>query len=99
MHPGKEKEEVNLKAYVELAQAVAHAEDLVASLKKGNVQVEQGTQVMTLTPPDQVKLKVKAVRKGTKEKLKLEVSWDTAEVGSDDIKISSEKKNRPKPSH
>jgi amphi-Trp domain-containing protein len=85
------KEEVNLKAVVDLNQAVAHAQDLVDSIKKGNILVEQGTEVMTLTPPDQVKLKVKAVRKGSKEKLKLEISWNTAQAnnGNADFKIKS----------
>jgi amphi-Trp domain-containing protein len=83
--------EVSMKANMGLAQVVEYLETFISSLKQGKVYVEQGDNIIVLSPPDNVDVELEAVEKKGKQKFTLELAWrkkasSTSETG---FKISA----------
>ena len=76
--PAKTKASVEFEAPIQREEAVSYFETLVAGLKKGSIHLRQNDEELTLTPPAQLEVKVKASRKNDKEKLSFEIVWRTA---------------------
>ncbi|MCA8917493.1 MAG: amphi-Trp domain-containing protein [Planctomycetes bacterium] len=76
--PAKTKASVEFEAPIQREEAVSYFETLVAGLKKGSIHLRQNDEELTLTPPAQLEVKVKASRKKDKEKLSFEIVWRTA---------------------
>ena len=83
--------EVSMKANMELTQVVAYLETFISSLKQGKVYVEQGDNVIVLSPPDNVDVELEAVEKKGKQKFSLELVWRRKAAGTVDtgFKISA----------
>lgn len=86
--PAKTKASVEFEAPIQREEAVSYFETLVAGLKKGSIHLRQNDEELTLTPPAQLEVKVKASRKNDKEKLSFEIVWRTANAS--ELLISSE---------
>ncbi|MEZ5993881.1 MAG: amphi-Trp domain-containing protein [Planctomycetota bacterium] len=86
--PAKTKASVEFEAPIQREEAVSYFETLVAGLKKGSIHLRQNDEELTLTPPAQLEVKVKASRKKDKEKLSFEIVWRTANAS--ELLISSE---------
>ena len=85
---GKKKVSVEFDSAIQRDEAVSYFETLVAGLKKGSIHLRQNGQELTLTPPSQLEVRVKASRKKEKEKLSFEIYWRTS--SANDLQISSE---------
>ena len=85
---GKKKVSVEFDSAIQRDEAVSYFETLVAGLKKGSIHLRQNGQELTLTPPSQLEVRVKASRKKEKEKLSFEIYWRTSTAN--DLQISSE---------
>jgi amphi-Trp domain-containing protein len=83
-----EKLNVAFESTIAREEAVAYFETLVAGLKKGKLHLKQELNEISLHPPENLVVKVKATRKRDKEKLSFEVSWRNAE--SSGLSISSD---------
>ena len=86
------KNEVNVKGRVELSEAITYLQNLVTSLKKGKVCIENSDAHVTLEPQALVKLEVEARCKADgKESLEIELSWrkNDGEKSPISLKISS----------
>ena len=89
---------VTMKGNMELDKLINYLEDLVGSLKKGVVYVEQEGDFIELNPPDAVDVAIEAGEKKGKQKFKLQLNWkkrlqDTGQGLT--LKISSEKPEIP----
>ncbi|MCA8912469.1 MAG: amphi-Trp domain-containing protein [Planctomycetes bacterium] len=84
----KTKASVAFEAPIQREEAVSYFETLVAGLKKGSIHLRQNDEELTLTPPAQLEVKVKASRKKDKEKLSFEIVWRTPNAS--ELLISSE---------
>lgn len=64
---------------------------LAAGLKRGEVSLESGEQVLRLAPPSDVKLELKASQKARKGKLEIEITWkrrDTTKASDLNVKVA-----------
>ncbi len=89
---GKDKHEVSTKVIMQVKDVIAYLEDLTASLKAGQVCVQQGNEFVTLKPAEAIEVEVEAVQKKDKEKFTLEISWknESRMVGEiNELKISA----------
>jgi amphi-Trp domain-containing protein len=86
--PVKSKASVAFEAPIQREEAVSYFETVVAGLKKGSIHLRQNDEELTLTPPAQLEVKVKASRKKDKEKLSFEIVWRTPNAS--ELMISSE---------
>ena len=86
-------QEVSVKAHMELTQVVSYLEALIASLNDGKVYIEQGSNVIALTPTDSVDVEIEATEKKGKQKFSLELVWRKKSSSPQDVglKISSTK--------
>ncbi|TPV96565.1 MAG: amphi-Trp domain-containing protein, partial [Myxococcales bacterium FL481] len=67
--------EVNYKAHVEIAQAVAYLRELAQSLEDGVTYIKHESRVIALRPPEGVEFEIEAAEKKQKQKLNIELSW------------------------
>lgn len=70
-----EYNEVHLESTLELSQAIAYLEDIVAGLKSGSLNVQHEADELALTPQRTVSVDIKARQKGEKESVRLKLSW------------------------
>jgi amphi-Trp domain-containing protein len=84
-HEGKSS--VEFESAIQRDEAVSYFETLVAGLKKGSIHLRQNDEELTLTPPSQLEVRVKASRKREKEKISFEIHWRTA---ANELSISAE---------
>jgi amphi-Trp domain-containing protein len=59
-------------------QAVGFIENLLERIREGEVVIQSGRDEVTLTPGDLLDVEVKAGRRGGRQKLSLELSWEHA---------------------
>ena len=83
----KNNTKLSFERRMEVEEAVAYFEAIVAGLKKGSIQFRRGEQQLDLSPSSQVRVKVKATSKGSKEKLEFELGWETAPDDASDLEI------------
>ncbi len=72
------EQEIRLENQMEIDQAIGYLEELVKSLRARRIAMTHGEESVTLTPPDDVKFKMKASGKGSKESVALKISWKIA---------------------
>lgn len=84
-HEGKSS--VEFESAIQRDEAVSYFETLVAGLKKGSIHLRQNDEELTLNPPAQLEVRVKASRKREKEKISFEIHWRTA---ANELSISAE---------
>jgi amphi-Trp domain-containing protein len=72
-----EKSEVKFEATMGAEEAIAYFEQIIASLKRGSVTINQGGKTLTLNPTQTMKVEVEAERKKDKEEIKVEMKWKT----------------------
>lgn len=82
--PGKSK--VEYKNRLGLQEAVSYFEALVAGLKKGQIELKQDENHLTLSPESEVVVEVKASAKEDKGKVSFKISWEKAQAS--ELKIS-----------
>jgi amphi-Trp domain-containing protein len=83
-----DKLSVAFESSIAREEAVSYFETLVAGLKKGTLHLKQDLNEISLQPPAQLEVKVKATRKREKEKISFEISWRNPTTS--ELKISSE---------
>ncbi len=74
----KDKKEVLFEGEVEIANAMAHIEGLLAGLKSGTISIQQGMNALTVHPAKTVVLVLKVKRKGEREFVSIELGWEKA---------------------
>jgi amphi-Trp domain-containing protein len=90
---GKPKGEKSTKGKVKFdsamprEEAVAYFDAIVSGLKQGKLHFKQGDKTVVVTPADHLAVEVKASRKGLREKVSFELSWEHSEAES--LEISS----------
>jgi amphi-Trp domain-containing protein len=72
-----EKSEVKFESTMGAEEAIAYFEQIIASLKRGSVTINQGGKTLTLNPTQTMKVEVEAERKKDKEEIKVEMKWKT----------------------
>ncbi|GAB6060997.1 amphi-Trp domain-containing protein [Desulfonatronum parangueonense] len=82
------KDEVKFEGVMERSQVVTYLEDLIASLKKGQICVRQDDQFVTLCPSRTMEVEVKASSKKDKEKFELEFKWHREEGQEDNPEMN-----------
>ena len=82
---------LKVEGIMELSQALAYLEQVVASLKQGAIAIEAGEETITLSPENVVEFEMEASQKKDKEKFALEISWkkDGSLIKEGDVKIST----------
>lgn len=81
------KKEVNLKGVVDLKDAIAHLENLIACLKAGKVCFQNCEDHVALAPGQQVKLEVSASQREAKESFTIKLAWHKAESECESLKL------------
>jgi amphi-Trp domain-containing protein len=85
----EEPSKVKFESQLAREEAVSYFEALVEGMKKGTIQLKQGSDSITLRPAGQVAVEVKASRKGDKEKITFEIAWRSGEAADRNLKISA----------
>ncbi len=70
-----EKNEIRVEAMMERDRAVSYLQDLVNSLKSGEISIQHGEESLNFTPDPSVKVSVKGKKKEDKESLSFKLSW------------------------
>jgi len=86
---GKAPSKVKFESVLAKEEAVSYFEALIEGLKKGTIQLKQGSHTIVLKPNGQVSIEVKASRKGDKEKLAFEITWRGEAAAESDLKITA----------
>jgi len=74
------KKHVSIEKTLESNEAFSFLEDMVNSLKVGKIVVEKEGKFVTLTPPENIDVKIEASQKKNKERIKFKLSWKVEEV-------------------
>ncbi len=69
------KKEVELNSELPVEKAIEYLESILTGLKKGKVFVQQGDEVVELTPDKTVEIEVEAEQKKHKEKVTFKLCW------------------------
>lgn len=69
------RQELKVDGAVELPQAITYLEQLVQALKSGTAEVRQGDHAIVLGPRGVVGFSLRAVDKGKRQRLALELEW------------------------
>jgi amphi-Trp domain-containing protein len=85
----KQPSKVKFESVLAREEAVSYFEALIEGLRKGTIQLRQGSDTITLKPGAKVAIEVKAARKDEKEKIAFEIEWRTESAASADLKISA----------
>lgn len=88
-----DKKKISTSQTLELKDAVAYLNDLLAAFKKGVITVSKGDEDLVLTPCAPVFLEIEAKKKKNKESFSFELSWHTmGEITEEEelLSISSE---------
>ena len=70
------KKEVEMNSELPLEKAIEYIENILSGLKKGKVFVQQGEEVVELTPDKTVEIEVEAKQKKHEEKFIVKLSWN-----------------------
>jgi amphi-Trp domain-containing protein len=82
-----------VKKQMELGKGVDYLQAVIDSLRAGKVCVEHGEESLSLTPPGNVTVSVKARRREEKESISIKLAWRTVteeEAPEPELKISAE---------
>ena len=90
------KDEVKFEGVMDKSQLVTYLEDLIASLKKGQICVRQDDQFVTLCPTRTMEVEVKASSKKDKEKFEIEFKWHREEGQGDSPEMKSSSSDEEK---
>lgn len=90
-----EKEKIGVKMTLSYQEAVAYMEALLDSLKSRKIVVQADDDFVTLTPAENVNIKVEAKVKKGKHKFGFELNW--SEASSADLTISDKEPTTPMP--
>lgn len=69
------KQSVSLKGEMEVGRVVTHLQEIIKGLKEGTICIQQGTDLVTLKPSNNLEFELEASLKGNKEKLCIELGW------------------------
>ena len=85
------KNSVVLEKKMAVSEVVSFLESVIASLKEGKIVLQQGTQLVVLTPNEFIDLEVEASQKKDKGKLSIDLKWlqQTESIPEADILVSS----------
>jgi amphi-Trp domain-containing protein len=83
-----DKVSVSFESSIPREEAVSYFETLVTGLKKGTLHLKQDSSEISLQPPAQLDVRVKASHKREKDKIEFEISWRTPNESG--LTISSE---------
>jgi amphi-Trp domain-containing protein len=85
------KKKVKIESVMELSQVSQYLEDVLQSIRDGSINVEKGTDSITLVPQNIVRFEMCLSRKKDKEKVSLEISWkcDPEAVAANNVQIGS----------
>lgn len=72
-----ETNEIRVKERMEVYKAIDYLQAVINSIRSGHVCVEFGDQALTLEPPKDITVQVKARRKEDKESIDIKLSWKT----------------------
>ncbi len=78
------KNEVKFEGVMDRSQVVTYLEDVISSLKKGQICVRQDEQFVTLCPGRMIDVEVKASTKNDKEKFEIELKWHREDLQEGD---------------
>lgn len=93
------RQELKVDGAVELPQAIAYLEQLVQALKAGTAEVRQGDHAIVLGPRGVVGFSLRAVDKGKRQRLALELEWRKfkAPAAELDLTIGAAAEPQPEP--
>jgi len=74
-----EKEKITFETFMTRREAHAYFSAIVEGLESGTLQFRQEDGEISLDLPEHVEVKIKAKRKGTKNKVSFRIAWDDAE--------------------
>jgi amphi-Trp domain-containing protein len=66
---------IELEQVMEKEACIAYLEELIKCLRAGKLVIEQGGQVVSMSPPEVIDIEISAKRKEKKEKFALNLSW------------------------
>lgn len=89
------KEKLSVKMSLPYGEAISYMEDLLNSLKSGNIVVKSDDDFVTLVPSATVEIEVKAKDKKGKQHFGFELSWKEGKSG--DFSISDKEPAIPAP--
>jgi amphi-Trp domain-containing protein len=81
------KKEAKIKGAMKLPQAIAYLDDIVSSLKAGHVTVTNGSESISLTPVDSVKVEFEAAKKEDRETISFRISWEKEATQNGEMKL------------
>lgn len=90
-----EKQKIGIKTSLTYKEVIAYLKDFVKSLESGKIVLESGGEHVTLTPTENVHVKIEAKAKKDKQKLSFEISW--CEPAEADLKIGDKEPEAPAP--
>ncbi len=76
---------VRVDNQMELAEAAAYLQSVIADLRAGRLNVHEGKHAVTLAPQGPVHVRVKARRKNERETISLRITWDAQPEFDDDF--------------
>ena len=103
VEPGKDKAEsktsakhgksrVKFENSLARLEAAAYFDAIVAGLRKGALNFQQGEDAIAFALPDHVEIELKAERKKSREQISFEITWHVGEEPEeerDELKITS----------
>lgn len=84
------KQKLEVEYTMPIADAISHLEELVCSLKEGQLTVERGEQTITLVPSGVVQFELELSHKKDKEKFSVELSWKREAADESGISIGGD---------
>ena len=72
----KQKKGIEYEGTVPLETVIGYLDSLKEHLASGEVQVDNGSEEMLLTPADNVKMRVRAREKEGEQSLRFEFAWE-----------------------
>ena len=100
-----EKRELELRKKLDVKSAAAYIEKLAKGIRQGEVSIEEGTELLQLSPSQDLSLEVKTKVKKGKVKFGLSLSWNVKSVepqddigseGAEDMPPTAKKKEKYK---
>lgn len=91
------RQELKVDGAVELPQAIAYLEQLVQALKSGTAEVRQGDHAIVLGPRGVVGFSLRAVDKGKRQRLALELEWRKFKAPAAELDLTIGTSAEPQP--
>lgn len=78
---------MKVEGVMELSQAITYLENVLDSLKQGQLVLEAGQESLVLSPPSIVDFEMEVARKKDKEKFQVEISWKTGSKAKGTVEV------------